>query len=139
MKLVISKNNKHYKQYYRVVFSASPCVFSEAVPKLDKGYAITQENELPFLKYIGLCGMRRKRMKALFYKGVYTNAPVECKVIGFSHLKEKRCMLIIEFGKENSKKQVVIFSPYFLDMQNKNFKQNEYNWRSEYGMDNRQR
>lgn len=131
MKSVISKNNKLYVRHkrYKVRFCASPCFFHNALPKPSKGYAITQKNEMPFLKHIGLCGKRKKRIKTLYYKGTYTKTPVECKVIGFSHLKENRCMLIIEFGEETAKKQVIVYSPYFLDMQNKDFKQNSYKWR----------
>ena len=76
------------------------------------------ENEgdwLRFLKLLGLCPMSAKTPKQLVYSGLYADAPLPCKVIGYEYppLSETSAVLLIEAGG----RQLRICEGYLREMQ----------------------
>ena len=131
MKRIIPKTKKIYKKY-KVVYRSKPHYFANAFPKPIMGYKITPENKRAFLKQAKLWGRKAHEPKPLCYKGIYTEPPVECTVIGYAHPKNTlNCTLIIKVKE----KKIVILSRYFREMQSKNFDINEVIGGSDDGMD----
>ncbi|MBU5591214.1 hypothetical protein KQI89_05505 [Clostridium sp. MSJ-4] len=82
-------------------------------PKRDWKAFESIEEELEKLREWKLISSKSTEVKQFYYKGVYTNKPVECKVAGF--VDNNEIVLYVNGGLHS------IHPDYFLDMQKKGF------------------
>ena len=90
--------------------------------KIPEGYIVFSNFEEQQQKYRewGFKNRRKDQLKKLYYKGTFTNRPVdnpeECTIIGYYNDIE----LLIEL--KDSKSRVIVDRRYLIQMQSKNFR-----------------